>query len=115
MPREKLHKVADNSIEVTGAGHGRNHLMFGGSMTQIDLPTEFAYRIRSPAAVRQNRRSGSASESKIGSYRIAKRGRLWELRDAAGDLVCLTAYKKGAAEVARRLSALSSLDAALPQ
>jgi hypothetical protein len=39
-------------------------------------------------------------------YTIAKRGksRWWEVRDAAGELVCLTVYRRGAREVVRRLS-----------
>lgn len=36
-------------------------------------------------------------------YRIAKRGRFWEVVDPAGELVCITVYKRGAAEVVRRL------------
>jgi hypothetical protein len=39
-------------------------------------------------------------------YTIAKRDRTrwWEVRDAAGELVCLTVYRRGAREVVRRLS-----------
>ena len=39
-------------------------------------------------------------------YTIAKRGksRWWEVRDAAGELVCLTVYRLGAHEVVRRLN-----------
>lgn len=39
-------------------------------------------------------------------YTIAKqtKGRWWEVRDAAGELVCLTVYRRGAREVMRRLS-----------
>lgn len=32
-----------------------------------------------------------------------KHGRFWAVTDAAGRLVCLAVYKKGAAEVLRRL------------
>ena len=32
------------------------------------------------------------------------KGRWWEVRDAAGALVCLTVYRRGAREVVRRLS-----------
>jgi hypothetical protein len=38
------------------------------------------------------------------SYTIARRHRYWEVRDAAGVLVCLTVYKRGAQEVVRRMS-----------
>ena len=34
---------------------------------------------------------------------IQKRGRYWAVYDAAGVLVCLTVYRKGAQEVVRRL------------
>ena len=33
-----------------------------------------------------------------------KEGRFWALHDAAGRLVCVCVYKKGAIEVVRRLS-----------
>ena len=32
------------------------------------------------------------------------KSRWWEVRDAAGELVCLTVYRRGAREVVRRLS-----------
>lgn len=35
-------------------------------------------------------------------------GRSWEVRDAAGELVCVTLYRCGALEVARRLSLLAA-------
>jgi hypothetical protein len=40
------------------------------------------------------------------AYTIVKRtkSRWWEVRDAVGDLVCLTVYKRGAEEVVRRLN-----------
>ena len=34
---------------------------------------------------------------------IVKRGRNWAVVDSAGELVCLCVYRKGAAEVVRRL------------
>jgi hypothetical protein len=42
----------------------------------------------------------------VGSYTIAKsaRSRWWEVRDGAGELVCLAVYRRGASEVVRRLS-----------
>ena len=41
------------------------------------------------------------------SYTVRKREytRWWEVRDPAGELVCLTVYRRGAREVVRRLSA----------
>jgi hypothetical protein len=39
-----------------------------------------------------------------GSIRIKRYGRFWEVRDAAGELICICVYKRGALEVARRLS-----------
>lgn len=50
--------------------------------------------------------SVSTSPAQSGSsatYAISRRGRFWEVRDAAGILVCLTVYKCGAQEVIRRL------------
>lgn len=37
---------------------------------------------------------------------IRKYGRYWAVHDAAGELVCICLYKKGAAEVLRRLQQL---------
>jgi hypothetical protein len=34
-----------------------------------------------------------------------RKSRFWQVRDPRGELVCLTVYKKGAAEVVRRLAA----------
>ena len=41
------------------------------------------------------------------TFRIIKQrhSRYWEVRDPQDELVCLTVYKKGAAEVVRRLAA----------
>lgn len=36
-------------------------------------------------------------------FEVRRYGRHWEVRDAAGELVCLTVYHRGAAEVIRRL------------
>ena len=38
------------------------------------------------------------------SYSIQRHGRYWQVVDVAGELVCLTVYKRGAQEVVRRLS-----------
>jgi hypothetical protein len=42
---------------------------------------------------------------------IRKYGRSWALYDAAGELVCICLYKKGAAEVLRRLQQMPPLPA----
>jgi hypothetical protein len=39
------------------------------------------------------------------AYAIERRHRHWAVIDHAGELVCLTVYKRGAIEVVRRLSA----------
>jgi hypothetical protein len=38
------------------------------------------------------------------TYRKREDTRWWEVRDPAGELVCLTVYRRGAREVVRRLS-----------
>ncbi len=50
--------------------------------------------------------TASAPAAKPQPYTITKQaqGRWWEVRDAAGELVCLTVYRRGAREVVRRLS-----------
>jgi hypothetical protein len=42
---------------------------------------------------------------------IRKYGRYWALYDEAGELVCICLYKKGAAEVLRRLQQMPSVPA----
>ena len=37
------------------------------------------------------------------TYEVRRRGRFWEVIDSAGELVCITVYKRGAKEVVRRL------------
>jgi hypothetical protein len=41
------------------------------------------------------------------AYKVVKRekDRWWEVRDPQDELVCVTCYKRGAVEVARRLTA----------
>lgn len=55
-------------------------------------------------ADQQHTQAPAAAEPQPG-YTIRRRGRHWELRDAAGALVCVTVYKCGAEEVVRRLDA----------
>jgi hypothetical protein len=47
----------------------------------------------------------NATPAAVPSYTIIKQShsRWWEVRDPAGELVCLTVYKRGATEVVRRL------------
>jgi hypothetical protein len=47
----------------------------------------------------------AAPEQPTYTYRKRDRTRWWEVRDPAGELVCLTVYRRGAREVVRRLSA----------
>ena len=53
-------------------------------------------------AKRQQRKD--SEEQRQSTYTIARRARHWEVRDPAGDLICLTVYKRGAQEVIRRLA-----------
>lgn len=39
---------------------------------------------------------------------IRRRNRFWEVSDELGNLICLTVYKRGAREVARRLSRIGT-------
>lgn len=49
----------------------------------------------------ENRWPGT--DQKPSPYTIMRRKRFWAVLDAAGGLVCLTVYKRGAVEVVRRL------------
>lgn len=44
-----------------------------------------------------------AASSDYAPFDVRRYGRHWEVRDAEGELVCLTVYRRGAAEVIRRL------------
>ena len=48
-------------------------------------------------------RSQRTVPSDFAPFQVRRYGRHWEVRDAAGELVCLTVYRRGAAEVIRRL------------
>jgi hypothetical protein len=50
-------------------------------------------------------RASDAKEPATFTYRKREYTRWWEVRDPAGELVCLTVYRRGAREVVRRLSA----------
>lgn len=43
------------------------------------------------------------------TYTVSHRGRHWQVRDADGELVCVTVYKCGADEVVRRLKAAEQM------
>lgn len=47
-------------------------------------------------------RRGDSGPGDAGRHTLAKRGRAWAVHDPAGELVALTLYRKGAAEVVRR-------------
>jgi hypothetical protein len=53
----------------------------------------------------KQRQSVQDTASPHAAYTIVRRDRYWEVRDAAGELVCITVYKRGASEVVRRLCA----------
>lgn len=67
------------------------------------LPNDFTYQIGRRPLIRGARPSDALREE-IAPFKIARRGRLWEVLDPDGTLVCLTAYKRGAVEVVRRLN-----------
>lgn len=50
------------------------------------------------------RKTNNAVEQLAGyTIRKQEKGRFWEVLDPAGELVCLTVYRRGAREVVRRL------------
>ncbi len=48
-------------------------------------------------------RTKNTAPKDYGPFSVRRYGRHWEVLDAAGHLVCLTVYHKGAVEVIRRL------------
>jgi hypothetical protein len=58
-------------------------------------------------ADKQDGETASAAAEANTGYRVEKREwtRWWKVLDPAGELVCLTVYRRGAREVARRLNA----------
>jgi hypothetical protein len=62
-------------------------------------------------ADRQNEPISTAAAGENPRYTVRKREhtRWWEVRDSAGELVCLTVYRRGAREVVRRLSGSDNL------
>ena len=63
---------------------------------------EIAMRAAEPSAV---------STPAEPQYTVSKhaKGCCWEVRDAGGELVCLTVYRRGAREVVRRLSLVTGV------
>lgn len=57
---------------------------------------------------RPSRASGTAPVTLLGNYVVQRRGRFWAVFDAGETLICLTVYKRGALEVARRLGSMKS-------
>jgi hypothetical protein len=55
----------------------------------------------------ENAESNASAAKQTAGFTYQKREytRWWEVRDPAGELVCLTVYRRGAREVVRRLSA----------
>jgi hypothetical protein len=52
----------------------------------------------------QTRACRSREDHRFAPFVIRPRNRFWELSDDLGNLICLTVYKRGAVEVAQRLS-----------
>ena len=64
----------------------------------------FSYQhAASGAAPTQARAVRTREDHRFAPFVIRPRNRFWELTDGLGNLVCLTVYKRGAVEVARRL------------
>jgi hypothetical protein len=59
---------------------------------------------RQHQAIRGGSASPAVERRADSTCTIQRRKRFWEVRDPAGELVCLTVYKRGAEEVRRRLS-----------
>lgn len=71
-----------------------------------NLGSDFTYKACRPRPRRVRKAKEQITVAGLTAFQITRRGRLWEVRDPTGCLVCLTAYKKGATEVVRRLSAM---------
>ncbi len=48
-------------------------------------------------------KAGAETVNDYAPFEVRRSGRYWEVRDEGGHLVCLTVYRRGAAEVIRRL------------
>lgn len=82
---------------------GKRRMHRGGTVVRRESatvrPSETAARLSGVVSVS----TALAEARNSATYTINRRGRFWEVRDAAGTLVCLTVYKCGAREVIRRL------------
>jgi hypothetical protein len=58
----------------------------------------------SEATMTKKRQPEAPAAAPQPGYKIKRRGKFWEVLDSAGELVCMTVYKRGAVEVVRRLS-----------
>jgi len=45
----------------------------------------------------------------VGGFTLTRRYRFWEVRDPAGELICITVYKCGGQEVIKRLREKAAL------
>lgn len=46
---------------------------------------------------------GRKSADDFAPFEVRRYGRHWEVRDPAGEVICLTVYRRGAVEIVRRL------------
>lgn len=70
---------------------------------------EFFYRrVGRNAARLPTRAARSREDHRFAPFVIRPRNRFWEVSDEFGHLICLTVYKRGAVEVAQRLSSKST-------
>lgn len=70
---------------------------------------DFTYRQATRRARQaQARVVRSREDSRYAPLIIRPRNRFWELTDERGNLICLTVYKRGALEVARRLTSTAT-------
>jgi len=63
-------------------------------MSMSNLTTPYSYPQWRPQRTARN---------EYAPFEVRRFGRHWEVRDPEGQLVCLTVYRRGAAEVIRRL------------
>lgn len=71
---------------------------------------EFSYQFARRGAARlQGTAAQSREDRRFAPFVIRPRNRFWELSDELGNLICLTVYKRGAVEVAQRLSQKETL------
>jgi hypothetical protein len=74
-----------------------------GRSPRVALPGAEGQAHRRCTLAKKQTAAAPAADSQPG-YSIGKYGRNWYVPDPAGELVCLTVYKRGAEEVVRRLA-----------